>query len=142
MTSDILTRPVQTHYRYNAERATYITGLLEAAEICKARREEWIAACREGSEVDGYESTVLEDVEQTLHAAAAKYVPDGYRLILVKRLSDLLDWMWDEQCNQTCSNICDKTYESQGCPSGTCAIESGKEELCWWKELLSASEAT
>jgi hypothetical protein len=54
-----------------------------------------------------------------------------------KRLYHLLEWMQSEQDNLTCGDLCDKTYESQGCPSGTCALESGKEELRYWFKVVS-----
>ena len=47
-----------------------------------------------------------------------------------------LDWMDDELSNQTCSQICDKTHEAQGCPSGSCAIERGKAKARKLRALL------
>lgn len=36
------------------------------------------------------------------------------------------EWVWNLISEQTCSDLCDKTFESQGCPSGTCAKDSGE----------------
>lgn len=57
-----------------------------------------------------------------------------------KRLYQLLEWMQAEQDNLTCGDVCDKTWEMQGCPSGTCALESGKDELRWWFKVVSEEE--
>jgi hypothetical protein len=54
-----------------------------------------------------------------------------------KRLLHLLEWMQADHDNLTCSDVCDKTWEMQGCPSGTCALESGKAELRWWFKVVS-----
>ena len=53
-----------------------------------------------------------------------------------KRLASLVEWIQNEQDNLSCSDLCDKTFEFQGCPSGTCALEDGKAEIRWWLEQL------
>ena len=39
------------------------------------------------------------------------------------------DWLESLVEEQTCSDLCDKTYEFQGCPSGTCAREAGLDKF-------------
>jgi len=56
-----------------------------------------------------------------------------------ERLMNLIDWLHNEVDNQTCSDVCDKTYEAQGCPIGTCAIEDGNKEVCWWESMIDAA---
>lgn len=55
----------------------------------------------------------------------------------VERLANLIDWMQREQDNLTCSDLCDKTWEFQGC-QGECALDAGKRELTWWSNLIAA----
>lgn len=60
-------------------------------------------------------------------------------VVPLKRLMHLVEWMQSEQDNLSCSDLCDKTWESQGCPSGRCALESGKAELRWWAKHIEDS---
>jgi hypothetical protein len=48
----------------------------KCAEICRARLEEWYSSVAEGSEVDGYESTVLRNVESAIRAAFPQHFAD------------------------------------------------------------------
>ena len=57
----------------------------------------------------------------------------------LERLMALVDWMQTEQENNTCSDICDKTFEFQGCTNG-CALEEGKKEIEWWVTMLAAAQ--
>ncbi len=41
----------------------------------------------------------------------------------------IMAWLEEEVDNQTCADVCDKTWESQGCPSGTCALLDGRDAL-------------
>ena len=52
------------------------------------------------------------------------------------RLEKLVDWMDREQEDLTCSMLCDKTFETQGC-HGECALEAGRREIQWWKSLIA-----
>lgn len=36
----------------------------------------------------------------------------------------------------TCGDLCDKTYEQQGCPSGSCAREEGLKKFDRTTELI------
>jgi hypothetical protein len=45
---------------------------------------------------------------------------------------DVLKWLSvhrDYLDDETCSNMCDKTHEQQGCPSGTCSLETARKEI-------------
>jgi hypothetical protein len=45
---------------------------------------------------------------------------------------DILGWLHayrDYIDDETCSNMCDKTYEQQGCPSGTCSLQSARAKI-------------
>jgi len=39
------------------------------------------------------------------------------------------DWLYALVEEQTCSDLCDKTYEVQGCPPGNCARLSGLKKF-------------
>lgn len=60
-------------------------------------------------------------------------------LVPRERLHKLVEWMQRTQEELTCSDLCDKTYEQQGC-IGHCALEDGKKELEWWDNALTAKE--
>src|SRR5258706_15362584 len=71
--------------------------------------------------------------------AALRRQPSGDQVLVPReRLRKLIEWQQREQDELTCSDLCDKTYEFQGCPSGTCALQSGKDELAWWAALAAA----
>jgi hypothetical protein len=45
---------------------------------------------------------------------------------------DVLKWLHAHQDyldNETCSNMCDKTFEQQDCPSDTCSLETARREI-------------
>jgi hypothetical protein len=67
-------------------------------------------------------------------------VEEEVEMIMVprERLHRLVEWMQSDHDNLTCSDVCDKTWESQGCPSGTCARQDGNDEIRWWVNMLSA----
>lgn len=44
----------------------------------------------------------------------------------MEKADDEREWLAAMLDEQTCADLCDKTFEQQGCPSGTCARESGQ----------------
>ena len=48
------------------------------------------------------------------------------------------EWITGVLDRETCSDLCDKTYEFQGCPSGTCAKREGDAS---WREAYHKARA-
>ncbi len=78
--------------------------------------------------------TRVENIERVLRASVERIDPattaTGGELSLefIEGLLNTLEAYQNEMENQTCSDVCDKTYETRGC-LGPCALESGKRSV-------------
>jgi hypothetical protein len=59
---------------------------------------------------------------------------------LVRVRLSLFEYLYALAEDQTCADLCDKDWEQQGCPSGTCARYEGLAEMRRALEIAQGDE--
>lgn len=84
------------------------------------------------------EESILPRQMQVAREALSFSPASGMVVVPEDELASWLDWAAEELSNQTCSQICDATYEARGC-HGECAIEASKKRLAKLRAFITGA---